>query len=124
MEPRPDVIVDFVFEEGLLYVAVQNIGTEPALGVKVSFDHPFRGLGGAELMPALGLFRNIVFLAPGRAIRTLVDSSAAYYARGEPERIQATITYSDRSGGEFSSTIAHDLSIYRDVAFLVNVERT
>ena len=124
MEPRPDVIVDFVFEEGLLYVAVQNIGAEPALGVKVSFDQPFRGLGGAELMPALGLFRNIMFLAPGRAIRTLVDSSAAYFARGEPERIQAAITYSDRSGGKFSSEIVHDLSIYRDVAFLVNLERT
>jgi hypothetical protein len=30
----PDVIVDFVFEEGLFFVAVTNIGGEPAEGFR------------------------------------------------------------------------------------------
>ena len=46
MEPRPDVIVDFLFEDGMLFVAVQNIGSLPAQQVHVIFDPPFKGLGG------------------------------------------------------------------------------
>ena len=124
MEPRPDVIVDFVFEGGMLFVAVQNIGSHPALRVHVAFDPPFKGLGGTTSIAELPLFRNIEFLAPSRSIRTLLDSSAAYFARKEPERIAATASYSDRSGQKFSSTMLHDLSIYRDIAFIPNTERT
>jgi hypothetical protein len=118
MEPRPDVIVDFLFEDGMLFVAVQNIGSHPALRVHVAFDPPFKGLGGAVSIPDLALFRNIEFLAPSRSIRTLLDSSAAYFARQEPEQITATTSYSDRSGHKFSCTILHDLAIYRDIAFV------
>jgi hypothetical protein len=118
MEPRPDVIVDFVFEGGMLFVAVTNIGSQPAQRVHVAFDIPFKGLGGTVSIPELPLFRDIEFLAPSRSIRTLLDSSAAYFARREPERITATITYYDRSGQEFSCTINHNLAIYRDITFV------
>ena len=123
MEPRPDVIVDFVFEDGMLYVGVQNIGPVPAVKVQVAFDPPFKGLGGNASIPELPLFRNIEFLAPSRSIRTLLDSSAAYFARKEPEHITATVSYSDRSGEKFSSAMRHDLSIYRDIAFISKPER-
>ena len=122
--PRPDVIVDFLFEDGLLFVAVTNIGPEPAQRVHVDFDPPFQGLGGTACIPGLPLFRNIEFLAPHRSIRTLVDSSAAYFARHEPERITAAIAYSDRAGNDFSCTILHDLAIYRDLAFVPKPERS
>ena len=124
MEPRPDVIVDFVFEDGTLFVAVQNIGSEPALRVHVAFEPPFKGLGGTTSIPELPLFRCIEFLAPSRSIRTLLDSSAAYFARKEPERITATASYANRSGQKFSSTMLHDLAIYRDIAFIPKSERT
>ena len=124
MEPRPDVIVDFLFEDGMLFVAVQNIGSEPALRVRVAFDPPFKGLNGTTSIPELALFRNIEFLAPARSIRTLLDSTAAYFARKEPEHITATVSYSDRAGQKFSSTVLHDLSIYRDIAFIPKLERT
>jgi hypothetical protein len=124
MEPRPDVIVDFVFEDGLLFVAVQNIGSQPALRVHVAFDPPFKGLGGTTSIPELPLFRNIEFLAPSRSICTLLDSSDAYFARQEPQKITATASYCDRSGHEFSCKMLHDLSIYRDITFIPKPERT
>ena len=124
MEPRPDVIVDFLFEDGMLFVAVQNIGSHPAQQVHVAFDPPFKGLGGTASTPELPLFRNIEFLAPSRSIRTFLDSSAAYFSRQEPERITATISYRDRSGREFSCKIVHDLAIYRDIAFVPKPERS
>ena len=124
MEPLPDVIVDFIFEDGLLFVAVTNIGSQPAQRVHVGFDPSFKGLGGTASIPHLALFRNIEFLAPSRSIRTLLDSSAAYFGRQEPERISVTVSYSDRSGREFGCTINHDLAIYRDITFVSKVERT
>lgn len=124
METRPDVIVDFVFENGLLLIAVENIGSQPAQRVQVAFDPPFKGLGGTASIPDLPLFRNIEFLPPSRSIRTLLDSSVAYFARKEPERITATIHYFDRSGQEFSCTIVHDLAIYRDITYIPNQERS
>jgi len=124
MEQCPDVIVDFIFEDGMLFVAVQNIGSQPAVQVHVAFEPAFKGLGGTASIPELPLFRNIEFLAPSRSIRTLLDSSAAYFARKEPEQISATASYSDRSGQKFSCTMLHNLSIYRDIAFIPETERT
>jgi hypothetical protein len=124
MEPRPDVIVAFIFEDGMLLIAVQNIGSQPALQVHVAFDPPFKGLGGTASIPELPLFRNIAFLAPSRSIRTLLDSSAAYFARREPEQINVTASCSDRTEQKFSCTIVHDLAIYRDLAFIPKLERT
>jgi hypothetical protein len=122
MESRPDVIVDFLFDDGMLFVAVENIGSQPAEQVHVAFDPPFTGLGGTAPISDLPLFRNIEFLAPGRSIRTILDSSAAYFWRGEPDLITATISYRDRSGEQFSCTIRHDLSIYRDIKFIPKSE--
>jgi hypothetical protein len=114
-----DVIVDFVFEEGVLYVAVANIGERPAMKVSCRFEPGFRGLGGSVEISRLPLFRNIEYLAPRKEIRTLVDSSAAYFARKEPTKLQVTVTYRDELGTRHQTAIAHDLGIYRDLAYVV-----
>ena len=122
MPPLPDadlqVIVDFEFDRGLLYVAVRNIGQAPALGVSTTFDKPFRGLGGRREMNGLALFRRIEFLAPGREVRTLLDSSAAYFGRDEPTLLTATVAYRTSGGERRKHAITHDLSIYRDLAYV------
>ncbi len=113
----PQVIVDFEFERGLLFVGVRNLGDQPALDVKVEFDKPFKGLGGSREMNRLGLFGRIRFLAPGKEIRTLLDSSAAYFARKEPTLLTATVSYRTATGKN-NHSITHDLAIYRDLAYL------
>lgn len=120
--PPPDadlqVIVDFEFDRGLLFVGVRNIGQAPALGVTTTFDRPFRGLGGRREMNGLALFRRIEFLGPGREVRTLLDASAAYFGRDEPTQLTATVAYRTPSGERRKHTITHDLSIYRDLAYV------
>ena len=118
-EPQPlDVILDVVFERGLLYLALLNLGAEPALKVSCAFDKPVRGLGGTTEVSALRLFRTIELLAPGREIRTLLDTSAAYFGRREPMVIRATVTWRTPAGAKREARIAHDLSIYRDLAYV------
>ena len=112
------VSVDFVFEDGLLYAVVANIGERPALKVSCRFEPAFHGLGGSVEVSRLPLFRNIEYLAPGKEIRTLVDSSAAYFARKEPTKLEIAVTYRDEDGARRQATIAHDLGIYRDLAYV------
>ena len=117
-ESEPDVIVDFEFERGLLFVGVRNLGARSAVEVSTRFDKPFRGLGGARKMNELPLFKRIEFLAPGKEIRTLLDSTAAYFARDEPTLLTATVSYRTAAGEQRRHAITHDLSIYRDLAYV------
>ncbi len=114
----PQVIVDFIFERGLLFVAVINIGDAPAHKVNVRFHQPLHGLNGTKDIAALAMFRNIEFLAPHKAIQTFLDSSQAYFERREPVQIKADITYVDGQGHTYGGVIEHDLEIYRDIVYL------
>ncbi|HET6671590.1 MAG TPA: hypothetical protein VFH15_15285 [Pyrinomonadaceae bacterium] len=112
----PDVIVDFVFERGLFFIAIKNISEQPAYKVSVKFSQKLYGLGGAREVSALPLFRNIEFLAPQKEIATFLDSSDSYFARKQPTKVEAQISYRDAEGDKHSVSIAHDLEIYRNLA--------
>lgn len=115
---RPDVILDIVFEDGLLFLALVNIGARPALGVQTEFRRPLVGLGGTKEVSALPLFRRVEFLAPGREIRTLLDSSASWFRRRQPAKIAARLSYAGEDGERYSTTVQHDLTVYREVAYV------
>lgn len=114
----PEVILDVVFEEGLLFLSLRNIGARPAVNVSVRFDRPIVGVEGEREISALPLFSNLAFLAPGREIRTFLDRSASYFGRGQPERITATIRYRDTAGRRHVAVIPHDLGVYREIGYV------
>src|SRR5687768_13735733 len=93
IERRPEVIVDFSVEDGLLNVQLKNIGCRSAYGVKTQFDKPFYGVGGGKCISKLRLFRRLEFMAPGKEFCQFVDALPAYAKRREPMRIKATVSY-------------------------------
>ena len=113
-----EVIVDVVFERGLLFLVVANTGDRPARSVRVKFDRAFRGVGGAKRIDRLTLFRRLEFLAPRKSIEVFLDRSAAYFARGEPTELNATVTWRAPDGARRTTTIHHDLEIYRDLGYI------
>ena len=115
--PQPDVIVDFIFDDGLFFIAIINISDKPAYKVSVKFDRKILGLGGKDIS-ALPLFRNIEFLAPHKEIRTFLNYSGAYFSGGGPTKISARITYQDFQGAKKVVTIDHDLGIYKEIGFI------
>lgn len=117
-EREPVVIVDFVFEEGLFFIAIKNISSRPAYEVSVVFNKKFTGVGGAKEISALPLFRNLAFLAPHKEIVAFLDASASYFRRRQPTNIRATITCKDASGVWHRSVIRHDLTIYREIGYV------
>ena len=114
----PEVILEFLFDKGVLSLSVRNIGARAARKVAVSFDRSFTGLGGSRDISSLPLFRNIEFLGPSREIVTLLDTSASYFMRKQPTKIAARVSYLDADNRKYETTIAHDLEIFRELSWV------
>ena len=112
---RPDVIVDFCCEHGMLFVLLKNIGGRSAYEVTTTFDTPLLGLGGQKSISDLPLFRSVEFVPPGKEFSQLVDPAASWFKQERPERYIISISYGDRDGRQFNESIIHELSIYRDL---------
>ncbi len=115
---RPDVILDVIFEDGLLFLSIRNIGDQPAYKVLVNFDKHVLGLEGTQEVSALPLFRNLEFLAPGKEIRTFLDSSASYFHRKQPTDIIARVSFQDAGGTIHTRTITHNMDIYKSIGYI------
>jgi hypothetical protein len=128
-EPKPsessrsDVIVDFIFDDGLFFITISNLSDQPAYKVSVKFDCRIYGFGGKDIC-ALPLFGNIEFLAPHKTITTFLDSSGSYFSNRGATKISARITYHDFRGTKKVATIRHDLEIYREIGFIRRPNRS
>lgn len=114
----PDVILDFIFDEGLFFISINNIGDKPAYKVSVRFNSKIYGLGGTKEISALPLFRNIEFLAPRKQIVTFLDHSNSYFSGKGPTKVSARISFLDSAEHKHVVTINHDLEIYREIGFV------
>jgi hypothetical protein len=112
---RPEVIVDFALEEGLLTIALKNVGCTSAFHVRTVFDKPFCGLGGDKSISGMRLFRQVDFMPPQKEYRQFIDRFHAYAKRREPMQIKATVSYRDRDGNRYQETIRHDLRIFLEL---------
>jgi len=115
---QPDVILDFIFDQGLLFIRLENIGEGPAIHVTTTLAPTFRGLDGSRDMTSLALFKGIEYFAPGRRIDVFMDSSEAFFRRNEPTRIIVTLNYRNFANVPLMKQIVHDLGIYRDLPYL------
>ena len=113
-----DVILDVEFEDGLLFLVLENIGFRPAHSVRVRFGGPLRGLGGQKRIDRLRIFRRLELLPPGRRIRIFLDRSALFFAREEPTEIEARVAWRTDDGSSRSRIVRHDLDAYRDFPYL------
>lgn len=117
----PDVIVDFIFNNGLLFITLNNIGDKPAFRVSAKFDGKITGLEGTKDISSMALFRHTEFLAPAREIKVFLDSSASYFKRKDPTAIKIDIQFYDDHGNKRKRVIKHNLNIYKDIGYLRSV---
>jgi hypothetical protein len=113
-----DVILDVEFEDGLLFLVLENIGFRPAHTVRVRFGGPLRGLGGEKRVDRLRIFQRLELLPPRRRIRIFLDRAALLFARDEPTEVEARISWRTDEGERRSRTVRHDLDAYRDFPYL------
>jgi hypothetical protein len=115
--PDDGVVVDIVFEAGLLYLELVNLAERPALNVHCSFDPPLVDLQGRNVTE-LPLFREVAFLGPRRRIRTLLDSSAGYFARKSATRVKVSVEFERPGEPRRTTEVAHELAVFRELAYL------
>ena len=115
---QPVVIVDFIFDQGLFFIAVKNIGAQPAFKVSTQFDQEIMGVAGEKKISGLALFKCIEFLPPQKEIKTFLDSSASYFSRSEPVMISTRISYEDARQKRYVNKIDHNLEIYREIGYI------
>ena len=116
---RPEVILDVEFADGLLFISLRNIGSRPAYTVRTRLSPILHGLGGSQVLNELPIFARIEFFAPGKEIRFLMDSAAAWFARKEPVEITAQMEYNDDRGNSYQTVVKHNLEIYRSLTYVV-----
>ena len=92
------MILDLEFEDGLLFLVLENIGFRPAHAVRVRFAEPLRGLGGEKRIDRLRIFRRLELLGPRRRIRIFLDRSALFFAREEQTRLEVRIAWRTDDG--------------------------
>jgi hypothetical protein len=117
-DPDPYVIVDFVFDRGLLSISIKNIGSHPAFGVRVKFSQKLMGVEGTVEVSALPLFTALEFLPGGKEISTFLDTSASYFRSRQPAQITTNISYQDARGEKLTNSIRHNLEIYREIGYV------
>ena len=115
--PDDGVVVDVVFDGGVLYLELANLADRPALNVSCTFEPSLVDLEGRDVSK-LPLFRQVEFLGPRRRIRTLLDSHAGYFARKAATRVRVVVAYERPEGERRVTEVAHDLEIFRELAYL------
>ena len=116
--PKPEVIVDFIFDNGLFFISVENIGAKPAYKVSTKFDKEIVGVEGKKKISELALFKCIEFLPPKKQIKIFLDSSASYFGRNEPLIISTQISYQNSRQKRYFNKIDHNLEIYKEIGYI------
>ena len=112
------MILEVLFDDGLLFFSLRNIGGGPATSIRVKFSDHVLGLDGTTDVTALPVFTATEFLGPGREIVTFVDSAASYFAHKQPAQLVAQVVWEDGERGSHEAQYHHNLEIYRDLPYV------
>ena len=111
---NPNVIVDFEYNKGMLFIVIENIGDDPAYDTSVRFNKKVLGMQKTKNISSLRIFHLLKFLPPGKKIKMFVDLFQFYLASKQPLQIKTDIFFRNELKQTFQNSIQHDLSIYKD----------
>ena len=104
-------------EDGVLYLELANLADRPALNVSCSFEPTLVDAQGRDVSKLI-LFRRVEFLGPRRRIRTMLDSSARYFARAEATRLTVAVEYERPGEPRRTTQVGHDLGVFGELAYV------
>ena len=118
----PDVIVDFEYnDEGILFIVIENIGDDSAFDVQTKFSKRILGMQKTKDISSLKIFKLLRFLPPAKKIKIPVDLFHFYLLGKQPLQISVNVFFSNKTKQKFQNSISHDLSIYRDIGNISNL---
>jgi len=123
-EKNPDVIIDFEYNKGSLFIVIENIGNDSAYDTSVKFNKKILGMQKTKNISSLRIFQSLKFLPPGKKIKILVDLFQFYLLGKQPMQIRTVIFFRNKLKQIFQNSIQHDLSIYEDFVEICDVKKT
>jgi len=118
-EELPNVIVDFVLENDLMFIQIKNYSNyAPAVNVRTRFDQPIIGFDGKKLVSEIAIFKHLDYLAPLKVFKIFTAPLQAFLKRLKEDEIAIKIIYEDDRGKRFAKAIRHNLSIYKDLPII------
>lgn len=119
----PNVLLDVLFEQGLLYLVIKNYAHVEAFNIHIHFSTPFSGVQGKEAIASFAIFERLRYLPPMKEIRIFWDVAAAYFSReDEPTEIESHIIWFDKFDQPYDKTIIHDVGIYQELGYISSIE--
>ncbi|MDZ7720116.1 MAG: hypothetical protein U5K72_14975 [Balneolaceae bacterium] len=112
--------VDFIPENGLMFVIIANYESFPLRECKISFSETLPTADG-EKLNHLNIFKNLTYLSPGRKIRIFTGNLSSFLnSLREKKIVTVTIKYQLPDGKKTAYSIKHNLSIYDDLPQIIN----
>jgi hypothetical protein len=109
-----EALLDVELTDGSLWLVLANPSDQTAYDVSVAFQQPLIGVGGDRDVTEMRVFRALPLLRPRREIRVFVDVAREFYARRQPTRIEARVSWRSGAGERFSRVFEHDLAVWED----------
>lgn len=117
------LVVDFIPENGFMFVIIANYETFPLRDCKISFSETLPTVNG-EKLNHLNVFKNLTYLSPGRKIRILVgETSSVLSSLSKNKIVTISINYRLPDGKKTAYSIKHNLSIYEDLPQIINEQK-
>ena len=121
IEKPSKIILDFEYENNLLYIIIENIGDVMINKVSVNFDKKIMGLGKEKNISEMQIFKTISVFPPKKRFRIFVDTFSSYLKNRQPLLLTSKITYYQNKK-RYENIIKHDLRIYKDFVETLNSE--
>lgn len=112
--------VDFIPENGLMFVIIANYETFPLRECKISFSETLPSPN-AKKLNHLNIFKNLTYLSPARKIRVFAGETSSFLSSlREKKIVTVNIKYQLPDGKKTTYSIKHNLSIYEDLPQIIN----
>jgi len=119
IEKPSKIILDFEYENNLLYIIIENIGDDITNKVSIDFDKKIMGLDKKKNISEMQIFKNISIFPPKKRFKIFVDTFSSYVKNKQPLLLTSKITYY-QNRKRYEDTIKHDLRIYKDFVETLN----
>lgn len=120
---NPNILLDVLFDKGLLYLVIKNHSNVEAYDIQVNFDKDFSGIKGTQQVSGFTIFKKLAYLPPMKEIKIFWDVAISYFSRNEPTEVEVFIKWFDYTReNNFTKHIFHDISIYKELGYIAKIE--
>lgn len=112
---KPNLVLDFVVQEGKVFFCMRNLSKHPATNLSFKFSQPLMARNGYLRVDKLPLFKHLDYFAPKKEIRLFVDSVTSFLAHHPERKMTIHVKYVDQDSKKYVQSFKHDLELFNQL---------